>query len=188
MQVQTSVNMETPKSSLSSIKYSVCYIWFFILFGFGSEFDGLHCWLAVDKRDTMEFCQRWRAVGVLAGVSSGTGLSGPLARVSQSLAPTQIWSDVIGRTSSFLESDWSTRVPPPVQPPERNFVGKLEWQRRLADNGEDSRPQIFNKYLAKLAQNKSENKLPHSDKSETGESKWRDRNSSETAFSNILYK
>ena len=123
----------------------------------------------------MEFCQRWRAVGVLAGVSSGTGLSGPLARVSQSLAPTQIWSDVIGRSGSFLESDWSTRVPPPVQPPERNFVGKLEWQRRLADNGEDSRPQIFNKYLAKLAQNKSENKLPHSDKSETGESKWRDR-------------
>ena len=133
----------------------------------------------------MEFCQRWRAVGVVADVSSGTGLSGPLARVSQSLAPTQIWSDVIGRTGSFLESDWSTRVPPAVQPPERNFVGKLEWQRRLADNGEDSRPQIFNKYLAKLAQNKSENKLRHSDKSETGESKWRDRNSSETAFSNI---
>ena len=120
-----------------------------------------------------------------AGVSFATGLSGPLARVSQSLAPTQIWSDVIGRSGSFLESDWSTRVPPPVQPPERNFVGKLEWQRRLADNGEDSRPQIFNKYLAKLAQNKSENKLTHSDKSETGESKWRDINSSETAFSNI---
>ena len=104
-----------------------------------------------------------------SGVSLGTGLSGPLARVSQSLAPTQIWSDVIGRTGSFLESDWSTRVPPAVQPPERNFVGKLEWQRRLADNGEDSRPQIFNKYLAKLVQNKSEHKLPQSDKSETGE-------------------
>ena len=104
-----------------------------------------------------------------SGVSLGTGLSGPLARVSQSLAPTQGWADPIGRARIFLESYWSTAVPPHVWPPERNFVGKLEWQRRLADNGSDSWPQIFNKYLAKLAQNKSENKSPHSDKSETGE-------------------
>ena len=117
----------------------------------------------------MEFCQRWRAVGVLAGVSSGTGLSGPLARVSQSLAPTQGTSDPIGRARVLLESYWSTALPPYVWPPERNFVGKLEWQRRLTDNGENSWPQIFNKYLAKLAQNKSENKLPQSDKWETGE-------------------
>ena len=108
----------------------------------------------------MEFCQRWRAVGVVADVSSGTGLSGPLARVSRSLAPTQDPGDLIGRSPVLLESYWSTALPPLLWPPERNFVGKLEWQRRLADNGEDSRPQIFNKYLAKLAQNKSENKLP----------------------------
>ena len=121
------------------------------------------------KETQWSFANEGEQLWCSTAVSFGTGLSGPLARVSQSLAPTQIWSDVIGRNGSFLESDWSTRVPLPVQPPERNFVGKLEWQRRLADNGEDSWPQIFNKYLAKLAQNKSEHKLPQSDKWETGE-------------------
>ena len=61
-----------------------------------------------------------------ADVSFGTGLSGPLARVSLSLAPTQGPADLIGRAKSLLDSYWSTAVPPRGRPPERNFVGKLK--------------------------------------------------------------
>ena len=44
-----------------------CALVFFILFCHDSVFDGKHCWFAVDKRDTMEFCQRVRGVVVPVG-------------------------------------------------------------------------------------------------------------------------